>query len=111
MKKTILIILWVLIAARLIYGWVERNESRRRLEIRTAAAETRIQMLEQELRAAQDEGMTAARYDKEQSLHQDMARIYDSLGQEYSANLQRTLADGARVMSDKMREIAAKYGQ
>lgn len=109
MKKKILIVLWVLIAARLIYGWVERNESRRRLEIRTAAAETRIQMLEQEQRAACNEGMTAARYLKEQTLHNEIAGIYDSIGRESTATLHRRFANDARIMAHKMDEIDHKY--
>lgn len=105
----VLIVLWVLIGAWLIYRWVERNESRRRLEIKTAVAEMRIQMLEQELRAACDGGMTAERYSKEQTLHTDMAHIYDSIGWESSANLHRKFSNDARVMAHKMDEIDSKY--
>ena len=107
--KTMLIGLWVLIAAWLLYAWVERNEARKRLEIKTASVELQITMLEQEMRAAQASGMTAARYRKEQTLQTEIAGCYQSIGQKRRADLHRSFADDASVMAHKMDDIDNKY--
>lgn len=107
--KTMLIGLWVLIAAWLLYAWVERNEARKRLEIKTASVELQITMLEQEMRATQASGMTAARYRKEQTLHGEIAELYRSIGRDGMADYHRDVADDDRVMSRKLGEIDNKY--
>lgn len=105
-----LIVLWAIISVWMLYSWVERNEARRNLATKKAAVEIQIQMIDQEMRAIRNEGgSTGKRYRREQTLHEALVRLYESIDNERMADLHRTFANDSRVSAHKMDEIESRH--